>query len=90
MPYSSRAPRPVPTEDQFSVWADDRIAAHKQKVIEPVWLCEFAGSRTDCLRYLDMALISEDSGNRMWGFAIYPPGENPHHIILQELMERKR
>lgn len=71
--------RPHPTQDEYSVWADDRGEALKEKIVESHWLCEFAGSRADCLRYLDAALISDDSGFRVWGFAVYPPGTSPHH-----------
>jgi hypothetical protein len=75
----SWASRPIPTADQYSVWGDDRIAANERGITTAVWLCEFAGSRADCLRYLDLALISDESGHRMWGFAVYPPGTTPHH-----------
>lgn len=73
--------RPIPTEDEYSVWADDRGVAFTTKTVEAVWLCEYAGTRTDCLRYLDAALISDDSGFRVWGFAVYPPGHSPYHEI---------
>lgn len=76
MSYSPPS-RPIPTEDQFSVWADDRISANEQKITGPVWLCEFAGTRASCLSYLDAALISDEGGFRVWGFAVYPPGTTP-------------
>lgn len=77
--------------NDYSVWArnifnlrdNEKLPASTEfmdRPLLPEWTEEFRGSRADCLRYLDHALIDvapDGHGHRNWTFAISPPGEGP-------------
>lgn len=77
--------------DNYSVWAHNvfnlrnnedhrNLIREKLEPALPLWTEEFRGSRADCLRYLDMALIDlspDGHGHRVWNFCICPPDALP-------------
>ena len=83
-----------PLED-YSVWSRNIFNLRDNEVHErlirfglepalPEWTEEFRGSRHECLRYLNMALIDISEfghGHRNWTFAVSPPGEAPNQPL---------